>query len=114
MTVANLIAVRPILVDGRKLPPGSLFTVDAEHAPALLATGEAATSPIAAASYGVIYRSHPRALRASRAVLAGRMGCPGYRTSPDPGGLARNYSREGSVAPYPVPVRRLDQIRNHA
>ena len=59
MTVATLIAVRPILVDGRKLPPGSLFTVDAEHAPALLATGEAATSPIAAASYGVIYPIPP-------------------------------------------------------
>jgi hypothetical protein len=37
MTVATLIAVRPVLVDGHTLAPGSPFTVDAEHAAALMA-----------------------------------------------------------------------------
>jgi len=55
MAVATLIAVRPVIVDGHTVDPGSAFTVPAKHAPALLATGEAAVGPEAAASYAAIY-----------------------------------------------------------
>ena len=52
---ATLIAVRPIIQDGRTLDPGTVFTVDAEHASALLRSAHAATSPVQAASYGVLW-----------------------------------------------------------
>jgi len=55
MAVATLIAVRPVLVDGQRLDPGTVFTVPETDAPALLATGEAATSAVQAASYGVLF-----------------------------------------------------------
>jgi len=55
MPVATLIAVRPVIIDGQTLPPGSVFTVPEEHAAALLHTGEAAASHQAAASYTAIY-----------------------------------------------------------
>ena len=60
MSITTLIAVRPVLVEGQRLAPGSVFTVPEEHAPALIATGEAAASAKAAASYAAIYPIPPR------------------------------------------------------
>lgn len=59
MSITTLIAVRPVLVEGQRLAPGSVFTVPEEHAPALIATGEAAASAKAAASYAAIYPIPP-------------------------------------------------------
>ncbi len=59
MAVATLMAIRPVLVDGHKLAPGDVFTVPEADAPALLRTGEAASSAAAAASAAVAYPIPP-------------------------------------------------------